>query len=96
VRAWSTGEVYADGAYAADRFTSVIRARGGVASVVDPSTWGGPAALARLEAWNAAVRSVRCRIEKVFGTSKRGMPSIFCIAHDVDRPKQLSSLNCVC
>jgi IS5 family transposase len=32
---------------------------------------GGPAALARLEAWNAEVRSVRCRIDKVFGTWKR-------------------------
>ena len=29
------------------------------------------AALARLEAWNAQVRAVRCRIEKVFGTWKR-------------------------
>ncbi len=28
------GEVYADSAYAADRFTTVIRARGGVARVV--------------------------------------------------------------
>ncbi|UFN51501.1 transposase [Roseomonas sp. OT10] len=34
-------------------------------------TWGEPAALARLEAHNAAVRHVRCRIEKVFGTCKR-------------------------
>ncbi len=65
------GEVYADSAYAADRFTNVIRARGGVARVVYTSTWGGPAALARLEAWNAQVRAVRCRIEKVFGTWKR-------------------------
>ena len=30
-----------------------------------------PEALARLEAWNAGVRAVRCRIEKVFGTCKR-------------------------
>src|SRR5215208_3523922 len=65
------GEVYADSAYAADRFTSVIRAHGGVPRVVYTSTWGGPAALARLEAWNAEVRAVRCRIEKVFGTWKR-------------------------
>ena len=61
------GEVYADNAYAADRFTKVIRARGGVPRVVYTSTWGGPAALA----WNAQVRAVRCRIEKVFGTWKR-------------------------
>src|SRR5829696_8828856 len=65
------GEVYADSAYAADRFTNVIRARGGVPRVVHTHTWGGPAALARLEAWNAEVRAVRCRIEKVFGTWKR-------------------------
>jgi transposase, IS5 family len=65
------GEVFADSAYAADRFTNVIRARGGVPRVVYTSTWGGPAALARLEAWNAEVRAVRCRIEKVFGTWKR-------------------------
>ncbi len=31
----------------------------------------GPEALARLEAHNAAVRRVRCRVEKVFGTWKR-------------------------
>ena len=30
-----------------------------------------PEALARLEAHNAAVRRVRCRVEKVFGTCKR-------------------------
>jgi transposase, IS5 family len=65
------GDVYADSAYAADRFTAVIRARGGVARVVHAHTWGGPAALARLEAWNAEVRAVRGRIEKVFGTCKR-------------------------
>ena len=65
------GEVYADSAYAASRFTDVIRARGGVPRVVYTHTWGGLAALARLEAWNAEVRAVRCRIEKVFGTWKR-------------------------
>ena len=65
------GDVYADSAYAADRFTNVIRACGGVSRAVYTATWGGPAALARLEAWNAEVRSVRCRIEKVFGTWKR-------------------------
>jgi transposase, IS5 family len=43
------GEVYADSAYAADRFTKVIRARGGVPRVVHTHTWGGPAALARFE-----------------------------------------------
>jgi IS5 family transposase len=38
---------------------------------VHTGTWGGAEALARLEAHNAAVRRVRCRIEKVFGTMKR-------------------------
>jgi transposase, IS5 family len=38
---------------------------------VHTSTWGGPEALARLEAHNAEVRRVRARIEKVFGTVKR-------------------------
>src|SRR5918997_3730997 len=65
------GEVYGDSAYSAARFTDVIRARGGKARVVYTHTWGGPEALARLEAWNAEVRAIRCRIEKVFGTWKR-------------------------
>jgi transposase, IS5 family len=38
---------------------------------VHTSTWGGPDALKRLQAHNAHVRRVRCRIEKVFGTCKR-------------------------
>ena len=38
---------------------------------VHTGTWGGAEALARVEAHNAAVRRVRCRIEKVFGTIKR-------------------------
>lgn len=65
------GEVYGDSAYAAKRFTDVIRAQGGQARVVYTHTWGGPEALARLKTWNAEVRAVRCRIEKVFGTWKR-------------------------
>ena len=44
---------------------------GGQPKVVQTGTWGGEAALARLQAWNAEVRRVRCRIEKVFGTWKR-------------------------
>jgi IS5 family transposase len=42
-----------------------------VPRVVYTHTWGSPAALARLDAWNAEVRAVRGRIEKVFGTWKR-------------------------
>jgi IS5 family transposase len=60
--------VYGDSAYAADRFTNVIHARGGQARVVYTHTWGGPEALDRLDAWNREARAVRCRIEKVFGT----------------------------
>jgi IS5 family transposase len=67
----SPGDVYADSAYAARRFTDVMLAKGGRPKVVQTGTWGGPQALARLEAWNAGVRAVRCRIEKVFGTCKR-------------------------
>ena len=65
------GDVYGDSAYAARRFTDVILARGGRPHVVQTGTWGGKAALQRLQAWNAEVRRVRCRIEKVFGTFKR-------------------------
>jgi transposase, IS5 family len=67
----SPGDVYADGAYAARRFTDVMLAKGGQPKVVQTGTWGGEAALERLQAWNAEVRRVRCRIEKVFGTCKR-------------------------
>jgi IS5 family transposase len=38
---------------------------------VGTDIWGGTEALARLQAHNAAVRRVRCRIEKVFRTWKR-------------------------
>ena len=65
------GDVYADSAFAGDRAWGAIRARGGTPCVVHTHTWGGPEALARLEASNAAVRGVHCRIEKVFGTCKR-------------------------
>jgi transposase, IS5 family len=64
-------EVYADSAYGGARSADVIRARGGRPRIVQTGTWGGPAALRRLEAWNADVQRVRCRIEKVFGTWKR-------------------------
>jgi IS5 family transposase len=65
------GDVYADSAFAGDRASCAIRSRGGMPCVVHTHTWGGPEALGRLEAHNAAVRRVRCRIEKVFGTWKR-------------------------
>ncbi len=65
------GDVYGDSAFAGTRPEGVIRARGGVPRRVQSGTWGGPDALARLEAHNAEVRRVRARIEKVFGTWKR-------------------------
>ena len=64
------GHVYGDSAFAGSRTEAAIRARGGVPRVVHTGTWGGPEALARLEAHNAAVRRIRARIEKVFGTCK--------------------------
>jgi transposase, IS5 family len=65
------GDVYADSAFAGDKPSKAIRARGGKPKVVQTGTWGGAAALARLKTHNATVRRVRCRIEKVFGTCKR-------------------------
>jgi transposase, IS5 family len=65
------GDVYADSAFggSAER---VIIGRGGTPRTIRTGIWGrGPEALARLEAHNAYVRCVRCRIEKVFGTWKR-------------------------
>lgn len=65
------GDVYGDSAFAGRSSEQLIIARGGIPLTVQTSTWGGQAALDRLEAHNASVRRVRCRIEKVFGTSKR-------------------------
>ena len=65
------GDTYGDSAHAGSRPAGVIRTRGGTAKVVYGGGWGGPAARAQLLAHNGAVRRVRCRIEKVFGTRKR-------------------------
>jgi Transposase DDE domain len=66
------GNVYADSAFAGGPAERVIIESGGMPRTVRTGIWGrGPEALARLEAHNAAVRQVRCRIEKVFGTWKR-------------------------
>ncbi len=67
------GDVYADSAFTGGPAERVIIGRGGRPRAVwTGGTWGRrPEALARLEAHNAAVRRVRCRIEKVFGTWKR-------------------------
>ena len=65
------GNTYGDTAYSGSRPEGAIRARGGTPRIVHTGTWGGPEALARLEAHNKDVRRVRARIEKVFGTCKR-------------------------
>ena len=66
------GEVYGDSAFTGGSAERAIIARGGRPRTVWTGIWGrGPEALARLEAHNTAVRRVRCRIEKVFGTWKR-------------------------
>lgn len=66
------GDVYGDSAFTGGPAERVIIGRGGRPRTVWTGIWGrGPEALARLEAHNAAVRRVRCRVEKVFGTCKR-------------------------
>jgi IS5 family transposase len=65
------GDVYGDSAFAGTPAERVIAARGGRAHTVHTGTWGGPEALRRLRAHNAAVRRIRARVEKVFGTCKR-------------------------
>ncbi len=66
------GDVYGDSAFTGGPAEQVIIGCGGRPRTVWTGIWGrGPEALARLEAHNAAVRRVRCRIEKVFGTCKR-------------------------
>ena len=65
------GRVSSDSAFAGRKAEDFIRARGGIPWTVGTGIWGGAEALARLQGHNAAVRRVRCRIEKVFGTWKR-------------------------
>jgi len=65
------GDTYGDSAYQGDRSGEIIRARGGRPCVVHTGGFGGEVATKRLRAHNAAVRRIRCRIEKVFGTCKR-------------------------
>lgn len=66
------GDVYGDSAFTGGAAERVIIGRGGRPRTVWTGIWGrGPEALAQLAAHNAAVRRVRCRIEKVFGTWKR-------------------------
>ena len=63
------GDVYADTAYAAHRFEQIIMARGGRPWIVQRGIWSKD--LDALNRWNAPIRRIRCRIEKIFGTWKR-------------------------
>lgn len=66
------GRVWADSAYDQGPIRARIRRRGGAAMIVrriDPRS--SEAMNAAKRAWNAAIRPVRSRIEKVFGTAKR-------------------------
>jgi IS5 family transposase len=68
------GEVFADSAYRGRHFGDAVRARGGVPRTVATGMWGRDEAetMTRLHAWNQPIHRVRGRIEKIFGTWKRG------------------------
>lgn len=66
------GRVWADSGYAGRKTEARIRRSNGTPRVMRPT--GGrlrPTLKAARQAWNAAIRPVRCRIEKIFGTAKR-------------------------
>jgi transposase, IS5 family len=63
------GEVYADKAYDALSVEEAIKAKGGTPKLMRKGHRWLPAA--RLEAPNRPLRSIRARIEKIFGTWKR-------------------------
>lgn len=64
--------MFGDSAFSGWPAERVSIGRGGKPRTVWTGLWGsGPEALAQLEAHNAEVRHVRCRIEKVLGTWKR-------------------------
>jgi transposase, IS5 family len=67
------GEVFADSAYRGPVFANAVKNKGGSARVAATGMWGRDEkeALTRLRAWNESIQSVRCRIEKIFGTWKR-------------------------
>jgi IS5 family transposase len=64
------GDTYGDSAYQGNRTEGIIRAMGGRPRIVYTGGFGGDAAAARLRVYNADVRRVRCRHEKMFGTIK--------------------------
>jgi IS5 family transposase len=67
-------EVYAGSAYHGEVFGSAARAKGGSPQIVATSMWGraGDDTLGKPRHRNYVIRRVRCRIEKIFGTWKRG------------------------
>lgn len=66
------GRVWADGAYDSHALHAAVRARRGVPRIARAVTARmAPAKAAARRAWNRTVASVRCRVEKIFGTSKR-------------------------
>jgi len=71
------GDVFADSAYRGQVFATAVRARGGAPRVVEIGVWAKAdaasqaAAEQKLKDWNRKIHSVRCRIEKIFGTWKR-------------------------
>jgi IS5 family transposase len=67
------GEVFADSAYRGQHCVAAVRAKGGVPLVAAIAMWGQDEqeTLARLDAWNAPIRRVCARIEKIFATWKR-------------------------
>jgi transposase, IS5 family len=65
------GDVYADSADAARRFTDVFSTEAVGLTWSRPALGAAKRRCSGLQAWNAAVRRVGCRIEKVFGTWKR-------------------------
>jgi transposase, IS5 family len=66
------GRVWADSAYDSGPLKDRIRRGGGTPMIVRRIDKGSRAAWnAAKQGWNATIHPVRCRIEKVFGTSKR-------------------------
>lgn len=66
------GRVWADRAYDSQASHDAVRARRGVPRIArQVSARMAPAKAAARRAWNRTVAEVRCRVEKIFGTSKR-------------------------
>ena len=66
------GRVWADSAYDSQASHDRVRARRGQPRIARRLRKGmAPAKAAARRAWNRTVASVRCRVEKIFGTAKR-------------------------